>query len=202
MEAINSRKNYMQIYFPLAKQFTTQTEPAFCGLATLTMSLNALQIDPGRLWKGPWRRKGINLSEFICLSRCYGVLVEDYRATSEFSLEQVRDLVKRSCASSSEIVVLNYSRQVLGQTGDGHFSPIGGYHAERDMSLDPSMDLPRGLVILKEGVHTTRHTLVKQQLGQCAERSTVAGPSDLQPCCYCSSDVEVSCCVADPDMVT
>ncbi|CAH0479898.1 unnamed protein product [Peronospora belbahrii] len=219
MEAINSRKNYMQIYFPLAKQFTTQTEPAFCGLATLTMSLNALQIDPGRLWKGPWRwfseelfdccmslgvakEKGINLSEFICLSRCYGVLVEDYRATSEFSLEQVRDLVKRSCASSSEIVVLNYSRQVLGQTGDGHFSPIGGYHAERDMSLDPSMDLPRGLVILKEGVHTTRHTLVKQQLGQCAERSTVAGPSDLQPCCYCSSDVEVSCCVADPDMVT
>lgn len=33
----------------------TQDEPAFCGLATLAMVLNALSIDPGRSWKGPWR---------------------------------------------------------------------------------------------------------------------------------------------------
>ncbi|RAW34818.1 hypothetical protein PC110_g8874 [Phytophthora cactorum] len=46
-EAINSNKNYMQIYFPLAEQFITQAEPAYCGLATLAMCLNALQIDPG-----------------------------------------------------------------------------------------------------------------------------------------------------------
>ncbi|RLN84804.1 hypothetical protein BBJ28_00024479, partial [Nothophytophthora sp. Chile5] len=86
-EAINSPRNFMQIYFPLAEQFITQAEPAFCGLATLAMCLNALQIDPGRLWKGPWRwfseelfdcctslsvakEKGISMSEFICLARC------------------------------------------------------------------------------------------------------------------------------------
>lgn len=33
----------------------TQDEPAYCGLATLAMVLNALFIDPGRTWKGPWR---------------------------------------------------------------------------------------------------------------------------------------------------
>ena len=42
-------------YFPLAEQFRTQDEPAYCGLATLAMVLNALAIDPGRIWKGIWR---------------------------------------------------------------------------------------------------------------------------------------------------
>lgn len=33
----------------------TQDEPAYCGLASLAMVLNALAIDPKRAWKGPWR---------------------------------------------------------------------------------------------------------------------------------------------------
>ncbi|KAF4044723.1 Pleckstrin homology domain-containing proteinytochelatin [Phytophthora infestans] len=240
-DAINSSTNYMQIYFPLAEQFITQAEPAFCGLATLAMCLNALQIDPGRLWKGPWRwfseelfdcctslsvakEKGISMSEFICLARCNGVLTEDYRATSDFTLEQFREIVKRSCATSSEIVVLNYSRKVLGQTGDGHFSPIGGYHAERDMVLlmdvarfkypphwvkisrvyesmqqmDPSMDLPRGLVVLKEGAHATGPSLVKQQLIHCDEQTAVPVMPAPQPCCYSSSSVEAARRMTDP----
>ena len=42
----------MECYFRLAEQFRTQDDPAFCGLSTLTMVLNALAIDPGRIWKG------------------------------------------------------------------------------------------------------------------------------------------------------
>ena len=34
---------------------STQDEPAFCGLASLSMVLNALAIDPRRPWKGVWR---------------------------------------------------------------------------------------------------------------------------------------------------
>ncbi len=34
---------------------STQDEPAFCGLASLAMVLNALSIDPRRTWKGSWR---------------------------------------------------------------------------------------------------------------------------------------------------
>jgi Phytochelatin synthase len=37
--------------------------------------------------------------------------------------------------------VANFSRKVLGQTGDGHFSPIGGYHKDRDLVL--IMDVAR-----------------------------------------------------------
>jgi len=42
----------MEVYFDLAEQFRTQDEPAFCGISTLVMVLNTLQIDPGIIWKG------------------------------------------------------------------------------------------------------------------------------------------------------
>ena len=45
----------MECYWKLAEQFHTQEEPAFCGLGTLVMVLNALSIDPRRQWKGVWR---------------------------------------------------------------------------------------------------------------------------------------------------
>ena len=46
---------YMNCYFPLAAQFRTQEDPAYCGLSTLVMVLNTLGVDPGRVWKDPWR---------------------------------------------------------------------------------------------------------------------------------------------------
>ena len=63
---------------------STQDEPAYCGLAALSMTLNALGIDPRRTWKGAWRwfsepmldccksleevkKDGITLSEVTCL---------------------------------------------------------------------------------------------------------------------------------------
>ena len=45
----------LECFFPLIEQFRTQDHPAFCGLASLAMVLNALQVDPGRTWKGAWR---------------------------------------------------------------------------------------------------------------------------------------------------
>ena len=65
-------------------------------------------------------------------------------AKQEYSegLEVFRDVVKRSCVINHHVdttggvvearmepgffVICNFSRKVLGQTGDGHFSPIGG----------------------------------------------------------------------------
>lgn len=42
----------MDGFFKLISYYQTQSEPAYCGLATLAMVLNALAIDPGRKWKG------------------------------------------------------------------------------------------------------------------------------------------------------
>ncbi len=43
----------------------------------------------------------------------------------------VKDITKKD----DEVIVLTYSRGVLGQTGTGHFSPLGGYHPGRDLVL-------------------------------------------------------------------
>ena len=50
MEAIQN--GTMEGFYRLISYFQTQSEPAYCGLASLSMVLNALAIDPGRKWKG------------------------------------------------------------------------------------------------------------------------------------------------------
>ncbi|MGC4093760.1 MAG: phytochelatin synthase family protein [Polyangiaceae bacterium] len=137
-------------YFRLAEQFHTQSDPAFCGLGSLVVALNALGIDPGRLWKGPWRwfseelldccvaldevkRRGLDLSELGCLARCNGAEVE-LRHADSVDLSALRAALDDASRGRS-VLIAAYDRRALGQTGSGHFSPIGGYHAARDLVL-------------------------------------------------------------------
>ena len=83
---------------------------------------------------------------------------------------------------SREIMIVSYNRQVLNQTGSGHFSPVGGYCAEKDLvlildvarfklpphwvplsllfkamrDLDPSSGKPRGALILSRSLEMVR----------------------------------------------
>lgn len=142
----------MEGYFPLAEQFHTQAEPAFCGLASLVVVLNALAIDPGRLWRGPWRwfseelldccqpldqvrARGITFDDFACLARCNGARVELRRPGAASVDDLRRDLRAASRGAEGPHLVAAYDRRVLGQTGAGHYSPIAGLHAGRDLAL-------------------------------------------------------------------
>ncbi|MDQ3369870.1 MAG: phytochelatin synthase family protein [Myxococcota bacterium] len=137
-------------YFRLAEQFHTQAEPEFCGLGSLVVALNALGIDPGRLWKGPWRwfseelldccvsldqvrRRGLDLDEVACLARCNGAAVELARAETSDAAAWRASL--SAAARGEGVVIASYDRAGVDQTGSGHFSPIGGYHAARDLVL-------------------------------------------------------------------
>ena len=144
-------------FFSLIEQLQTQPEPAYCGLTTLVIILNALAVDPRRSWKGPWRwyeesmlnccvdleevkATGITFSTFACLAKCQGV---DVRAVhgSDSTVEEFRNVVKDICTSSttqnlpSSFLVVSYTRKVLNQTGTGHFSPIGAYDEASDHVL-------------------------------------------------------------------
>lgn len=148
----------MEGYFALAEQLHTQADPAFCGLATLVVVLNALAIDPGRLWRGPWRwygeelldccrpldavrREGVTMDQFACLARCNGARARMYAAEGS-TLSELRYHVRGACSQAGGAhVVAAYARGALGQTGDGHYSPIGGYHRGRDLAL--VMDVAR-----------------------------------------------------------
>ncbi|KAL7490635.1 hypothetical protein ACHAWT_000195 [Skeletonema menzelii] len=141
-------------FFSLIEQLQTQPEPAYCGLTTLVIILNALAVDPRRKWKGPWRwyeesmlnccidldvakETGITFSTFACLARCQGLDVHAVHG-SDSTVEEFRQVVKQTCSHQkipSSFLVISYTRKVLGQTGTGHFSPIGAYDEASDNVL-------------------------------------------------------------------
>ncbi|KAF9288773.1 hypothetical protein BGZ88_008049 [Linnemannia elongata] len=139
-----------ECFFRLCTSFNTQSDPAFCGVSSLSMVLNALEIDPRRQWRGVWRwysdeqldcctsvdvmkQKGITFNQFSCLARCHAK-VSPKRA-DRTTIEQFRQDLKLVCTSDQVHMVLSFSRAALGQTGSGHFSPVGGYHANEDKVL-------------------------------------------------------------------
>ncbi|PSR89786.1 Glutathione gamma-glutamylcysteinyltransferase [Actinidia chinensis var. chinensis] len=141
----------MEGFFKLISYYQTQSEPAYCGLASLATVLNALAIDPGRKWKGPWRwfddsmldcceplakikEEGISFGKMACLAHCNGAKVEAFR-TNECTIDDFRSYVVLCTSSEDCHVITSYHRGHLKQTGTGHFSPIGGYNAGRDMVL-------------------------------------------------------------------
>jgi glutathione gamma-glutamylcysteinyltransferase len=145
------------------EQFTTQSEPAYCGISSLVMVLNALAVDPRRLWKGPWRwyheellnccmdledikKVGITLNTFSCLAKCQGLKVDKYFAEDQ-TLQDFREAVELTCVerdddsgegfleSKDPLLVVSYNRQILKQTGTGHFSPIAAFDKVSDQVL-------------------------------------------------------------------
>ncbi|KAF9898130.1 hypothetical protein BX616_004454 [Lobosporangium transversale] len=137
-------------FFSLVGNFTTQSETAFCGPSSLAMVLNSLEVDPQRQWKGAWRwysdellqccapteqvkAKGITFNQFACLSKCHCDV--QVRRANQTSLEQFKKDLEMVCSRDDIHMVVSFSRKALGQTGDGHFSPIGGYVPKAGMVL-------------------------------------------------------------------
>jgi glutathione gamma-glutamylcysteinyltransferase len=141
----------LESFFPLIEQFHTQSDPAYCGLGSLVMALNSLGIDPGRAWRGSWRwfseelldcctpldhvqKRGLSIEEVACLARCNGADVTVSRP-SEHGIDALRADLNDATRGTEQVVISSYSRSKLGQTGAGHFSPVGGYHPGEDLAL-------------------------------------------------------------------
>lgn len=140
----------MEAWFPLSEQLHTQSDPAFCGLGSLVVVLNALGIDPQRRWKGSWRwfgeelldccwshervrAEGLTLEQVQCLATCNGARATLVRPETPDVLRA--DLREVSGRSDAGFLIAAYDRATLGQTGTGHFSPLGGFHAVEDRAL-------------------------------------------------------------------
>ncbi|CAG8665872.1 12455_t:CDS:2, partial [Funneliformis caledonium] len=147
-QALN--EGYAEGYFNLSSCFSHQMEPAYCGLSSLSIVLNALQVTGAPVWKGPWRwwsdellnccakieevkKSGITFDQFACLARCHcdTIVKRGNKVTKE---EFIYDL-KTVCSRSDIFMVISFSRETMQQTGDGHFSPVGGYNPDKNMVL-------------------------------------------------------------------
>ena len=150
-------------YLPLSLEFVTQDNLAYCGVATLVMVLNALNIEapeaPNHTIPGlvTYRfftqdnvfenaktqdvikpevivKQGMTLEELAGLFESYPVKVQKHHG-EEISLEKFRELAVQNLQQSGNFMVINYLRRSFGQKGGGHISPVAAYNKEADQFL-------------------------------------------------------------------
>jgi hypothetical protein len=147
----------LQSYWPLSIQFVTQNNQAFCGVATIVMVLNALEIsapttpefDPYRTFtqenvftpatetvlpRATLERIGMTLDQIGGFIGTYSVKAE-IRHASDSSLEEFRRLAKQYLGAPDHFVIVNYLRKSMGQEKGGHISPLAAYDADTDRFL-------------------------------------------------------------------
>lgn len=144
-------------YFPLADNFVTQKNQAFCGVASSVMVLNALQLpapavpeyDPYRTFTqdnvfsaateavipaDTIREMGMTLDQLGAFIATQPVAVEVHHA-ADSSLDAFRATARDYLSKPGHFVVVNYLRKAIGQEKGGHISPLAAYDGRSDRFL-------------------------------------------------------------------
>lgn len=145
-------------YVPLSIHFVTQKNQAYCGVASMVMVLNALEIPaPEAKEYSPYHmftqdnffdnektqkvkspeiisRQGMTLDELGGLLESYGVKTKVYHA-SDTNIQEFRQIIADNLQETGNFVILNYLRKSIGQEKGGHISPIAAYNKETDRFL-------------------------------------------------------------------
>ncbi len=152
-----------EAYWPLSLQFVTQKDPAYCGVATMVMVLNALGVAaPPAAGFEPFRaftqdnlfnpsteailpqkvlaENGMTLDQLGRLIKAYGVSAEVHHA-DDSSVALFRSQAAAAVATEGHHAIVNYLRSKLGQQSGGHISPLAAYDTKTDRFL--VMDVTR-----------------------------------------------------------
>jgi hypothetical protein len=147
----------LEAYVPLSVNFLTQKNQAFCGVASIVMVLNALEVPaPTTPEYEPYRtftqenfldehteavlprkvlmKQGMTLDEIGRLLALHPVEAE-VRHAADSSLDAFRSSARDHLGREDRAVIVNYLRKALGQERGGHISPLGAYDAETDRFL-------------------------------------------------------------------
>jgi len=179
------------VFLDIMTAFEMQRHPVSCGMASLTIALNALKLAP---WRGDeglggcsgaavaveetraereaeeeefemvtedelskvllketekkgLEREGVSLQTLAEVAlRINGMCVERLHAEGGtgggFSEAEFRKAIIAATSGDAmgtsgvrKVMLLNFGRPSLGQTGSGHFSPIAAWHPASDMAL-------------------------------------------------------------------
>ena len=144
-------------YFPLASHFVCQEHRSFCGVASMAMVLNAMQVSaPSVPELAPYRtftqtnvldaateavvsqamirEQGLSLDQFAAVFATKPVTLSVHHANTS-TLDEFRARACDYLARPDHFVIVNYLRRAIGQEGGGHHSPLAAYHRESDRFL-------------------------------------------------------------------
>jgi Phytochelatin synthase len=146
-----------EAYFPLANNFVTQQNQAFCGVASMVMVLNSIGLPaPAVPASDPYhtftqdnvlnaetekvlpvdtiKKQGITVDQLGGLFATYPLTVTVNHA-ADSSVDKFRNEARAALAAEGHFVVVNYLRKAIGQEKGGHISPLAAYDAEADRFL-------------------------------------------------------------------
>jgi hypothetical protein len=127
---------------PLADAFEAQQRPAYCGVASAVIVLNALRrtrlaqsdVLDGWLTTARVTLGGMTLDELGRLLAQHGADV-DVVHTELQTLDGFRDRLRENLGRAGDYVLVNYQRSALGQRPGGHISPVAAYSEASDRFL-------------------------------------------------------------------
>lgn len=156
-EALFVDADAREAFFPLASNFVTQKNQAFCGVASMVMVLNAMQLPaPAAPEYEPYKtftqdnlldarsepiipvelikKQGMTLDQLGGVLALQPLNVEVHHA-ADSSVDKFRQTVREYLAKPDHHVIINYLRKAIGQERGGHISPLAAYDAETDRFL-------------------------------------------------------------------
>ncbi|MBV9633938.1 MAG: phytochelatin synthase family protein [Methylobacteriaceae bacterium] len=142
----------------LLRFYETQSDTAFCGVASSVIVLNSLgitapispEIYPYRMFnqanfftdkvlliktQKAVSMEGLELEQLAAMLGTFGVKVDVHHADQLGSVDEFRRVASAALADPGKRVIVNYLRRSLGQEGGGHHSPLAAYDAQTDRFL-------------------------------------------------------------------
>eukprot|EP00928_Gymnodinium_smaydae_P072737 TRINITY_DN5603_c0_g1_i1.p1 TRINITY_DN5603_c0_g1~~TRINITY_DN5603_c0_g1_i1.p1 ORF type:complete len:380 (+),score=50.74 TRINITY_DN5603_c0_g1_i1:58-1197(+) len=160
MEAATAKMHWPYLMLP----FQTQPWWSYCGLTSLVIALNYLQVPPPyfmgtfRWWSEvkvldlyPIMKRhidvwpsGTTINELSCIARDLGLSADLKHAAHRGAEQDFKDALRAVTNETSfkkAILLVNFHRNGVGQSGIGHWSPVAAYAQNSDMVL--VMDVSR-----------------------------------------------------------
>jgi hypothetical protein len=156
-EQLLKESDASEAFVPLSVNFVTQENQAFCGVASIVMVLNAMQLpapavpeyDPYRTFtrdnflnekteailpREQLEHGGMTLDQLGSLLTTQPVTAEVHHA-ADTTLDAFRSAARDYLSTEGRFVIVNYLRKAIGQEKGGHISPLAAYDAETDRFL-------------------------------------------------------------------
>lgn len=135
-------------YEKLSRHFEPQARPAFCGVASAVVVLNALRSPHARLTQSSFFTDatdevrsslrvtigGMTLEQLAGLLRAHGAEATVFHA-ADADLDTFRRVAQMNLHTAGDFLLANYQRASLGQGEMGHISPVAAYDAGTDRLL-------------------------------------------------------------------